>query len=66
MMTITPASPGKKYTQNKILILILNYLETFFQPIFFSIFEFHLSLGCGFGSAFSKGTLPIICVESYY
>ena len=53
-MTITP---GDKYKQNKILILVMKYLETFPQPVFISFFEFYLFLRCGWGSALINVTL---------
>ena len=59
MMTITP---GNKYTLNKSLIQLVDikYLETFLKRIFFSFFEFYLSLGYGCGSALIKETLSIV------
>ena len=57
MMIITP---GNKYTQNKILILFIKYLEAFLQPIFISFFEFYLSFGCDWGYALIKVTLTSI------
>ena len=53
-MTITPSD---KYKQNKILILVMKYLETFPQPVFISFFEFYLFLRCCWGSALINVTL---------
>ena len=59
MMTI---APGNKYTLNKSLIQLVDikYLETFLKQIFFSFFEFYLSLGYCCGSALIKETLSIV------
>ena len=55
-------APDNKYTLNKSLIQLVDikYLETFLKRIFFSFFEFYLSLGYGYGSALIKKTLSIV------
>ena len=55
-------APGNKYTLNKSLIQLVDikYLETFLKWIFFSFFEFYLSLGYSCGSALIKETLSIV------